>query len=65
MDSIPMVFKHLCKVQPKYELENPDSTTNYAWDLNKPIHLSLLSYDTMASLSLCKLTRLETSSERC
>lgn len=43
MDSIPMVFKHLCKVQPKYELENPDSTTNYAWDFNKPINLSLSS----------------------
>lgn len=56
MDSIPMILKCLCKAQPKYKLENPDSTTNYTWDLNKPINLSSLSYDIMSSLSLCKLT---------
>lgn len=60
-----MVFKHLFNVQSKYELDNLDSATNYAWDLNKPIYLSLLSYDTMSSLSLCELTKLETSREQC
>lgn len=37
MDSIPMVLKCLCKAEPKYKLENPSSTTNYAWHLKNQL----------------------------
>lgn len=59
-------FLWFLNIYAKYNLNTnyTTSTTNYAWDLNKPIHLSLLSYDTMSSLSLCELARLETSREQ-
>ena len=52
MDSIPMGFKHLCKAQPKYKLENPGSTTKYAWDLNKPVNLSPQLWQNVKAVAL-------------